>query len=142
MIEVRPARNESEVAAALDLRHVVFCVEQGVTLAEERDGRDGEAQHLVAIEDGVVIGTCRLLVEDTTVKLGRMAVARSRRGLGLARALLREADARARALGAERIVLGAQLSAQAIYERAGYEPYGDVFVDAGIEHVMMDRSLA
>jgi predicted GNAT family N-acyltransferase len=71
-----------------------------------------------------------------------MAVARSRRGLGLARALLREADARARALGAERIVLGAQLSAQAVYERAGYEAYGDVFLDAGIEHVMMARSLA
>jgi predicted GNAT family N-acyltransferase len=142
MIEVRPARDPTEVAAALDLRHEVFCVEQGVTLAEERDGRDSAAQHLVAVEDGVVIGTCRLLVEGTTVKLGRMAVARSRRGLGLARALLREADARARALGAERIVLGAQLSAQAVYERAGYEPYGDVFLDAGIEHVMMARSLA
>jgi predicted GNAT family N-acyltransferase len=142
MIEVRPARDPTEVAAALDLRHEVFCVEQGVALAEERDGRDGEAEHLVAVEDGLVIGTCRLLVEGTTVKLGRMAVARSRRGLGLARALLREADARARALGAQWIVLGAQLTAQAVYERAGYEPYGDVFLDAGIEHVMMARSLA
>ena len=142
MIEVRPARDEREVVAALDLRHEVFCVEQGVTLDEERDGRDGGALHLVAVDDGVVIGTCRLLVEGTTVKLGRMAVARSRRGLGLARALLREADGQARTLGGERIVLGAQLTAQALYERAGYEPYGKVFLDAGIEHVMMGRALA
>jgi predicted GNAT family N-acyltransferase len=142
VIEVRPARDEREVVAALDLRHEVFCVEQGVTLDEERDGRDGGALHLVAVDDGVVIGTCRLLVEGTTVKLGRMAVARSRRGLGLARALLREADGQARALDAERIVLGAQLTAQALYERAGYEPYGEVFLDAGIEHVMMGRALA
>jgi predicted GNAT family N-acyltransferase len=142
VIEVRPARDEREVAAALDLRHEVFCVEQGVTLDEERDGRDEEAVHLVAVDDGVVIGTCRLLVEGTTVKLGRMAVARSRRGLGLARALLREADGQARALGGERIVLGAQLTAQALYERAGYEPYGEVFLDAGLEHVMMGRALA
>lgn len=141
MIEVRPARDEKEVVAALDLRHEVFCVEQGVTLAEERDGRDAEALHLVAVEDGVVIGTCRLLVEGATVKLGRMAVSRSRRGLGLARALLRAADGEARALGAERIVLGAQLTAQALYERAGYESYGEVFLDAGIEHVMMGRAL-
>jgi predicted GNAT family N-acyltransferase len=141
VIEVRPARDEKEVAAALDLRHEVFCVEQGVTLAEERDGRDAEALHLVAVEDGVVIGTCRLLVEGATVKLGRMAVSRSRRGLGLARALLHAADAEARALGAERIVLGAQLTAQALYERAGYESYGEVFLDAGIEHVMMGRAL-
>jgi ElaA protein len=142
VIEVRPARDRSEVNAALDLRHEVFCVEQGVSRADERDGRDADAVHLVAVEDGVVIATCRLLVEGTTVKLGRMAVARSRRGLGLARALLTEADARARALDAERIVLAAQLGAQTLYERAGYEPYGDVFLDAGIEHVMMGRALA
>jgi predicted GNAT family N-acyltransferase len=142
VIDVRPARDEKEVVGALDLRHEVFCVEQGVSLDDERDGRDADAVHLVVVEDGVVIGTCRLMVEGTTVKLGRMAVARSRRGLGLARALLGEADARARALGGERIVLGAQLGAQPLYERAGYEPYGEVFLDAGIEHVMMGRTLA
>jgi predicted GNAT family N-acyltransferase len=142
VIEVRPARDQSEVNAALDLRHDVFCVEQGVSRADERDGRDADAVHLVAVEDGVVIATCRLLIEGRTVKLGRMAVARSRRGLGLARALLTEADAQARALDAKRIVLAAQLGAQTLYERAGYEPYGDVFLDAGIEHVMMARALA
>ena len=75
------------------------------------------------------------------VKLGRMAVATAHRGRRLAAALLVETDARARALGARRIVLGAQLTAQAVYERAGYAPYGDVFVDAGIEHVMMGKPL-
>jgi predicted GNAT family N-acyltransferase len=28
-----------------------------------------------------------------------------------------------------------------MYERAGYEPYGDVFLDAAIEHVMMEKAL-
>jgi predicted GNAT family N-acyltransferase len=141
VIEVRPARHERELAAALDVRHEVFCIEQGVSLRDERDGRDRDALHLVAVEDGVVVGTCRLLLEGTTVKLGRMAVARSRRGLGLARALLGEADAQARVLGGEHIMLGAQVTAQVLYERAGYEAYGDVFLDAGIEHVMMVRAL-
>ena len=141
MIEVRAARDEAEVEAALALREDVFCGEQGVSLADERDGRDAEALHLVVVEDGAVIGTCRLLVEGATVKLGRMAVARTARGRGLAGALLVEADTRARELGAERIALAAQLSAQAIYARAGYEPYGDVFLDAGIDHVMMAKRL-
>lgn len=141
MIEVRRARDESEVGAALALREDVFCGEQGVSLAEERDGRDGDAVHLVAVEDGAVIGTCRLLVEGTTIKLGRMAVAPPARGRGLARALLDEADAEARALGGERIALAAQVTAQSVYERAGYEPYGEVFPDAGIEHVMMAKDL-
>jgi predicted GNAT family N-acyltransferase len=142
VIEVRPTRDDSEVAAALVLREEVFVGEQGVSLAEERDGRDEEALHLVVVDDGVVVATCRLLVEGTTVKLGRMAVSRTRRGLGLARALITEAEARARALGAGRIVLAAQLSAQALYDRAGYDAYGDVFLDAGIEHVMMSKALS
>jgi predicted GNAT family N-acyltransferase len=142
LIEVRPTRDEAEVAAALALREEVFCGEQGVSLAEERDGRDEEALHLVVVDDGVVVGTCRLLVEGTTVKLGRMAVSRTRRGVGLARALITEAEARARALGAERMELAAQLNAQALYDRAGYDSYGDVFLDAGIEHVMMAKALS
>jgi predicted GNAT family N-acyltransferase len=139
--ELRPARDQSEVDAALALRYDVFCVEQGVSLDEERDGRDGEALHLVVVDDEVVVGTCRLLADGSTVKLGRMAVAPSHRGRGLAAELLVEADARARELRAQRIALAAQLSAQALYERAGYAPYGDVFLDAGIEHVMMGKAL-
>jgi predicted GNAT family N-acyltransferase len=142
VIEVRPTRDDGEVAAALVLREEVFVGEQGVSLAEERDGRDEEALHLVVVDDGVVVATCRLLVEGTTVKLGRMAVSRTRRGLGLARALITEAEARAREVGAERMVLAAQLSAQALYDRAGYDTYGDVFLDAGIEHVMMSKALS
>jgi predicted GNAT family N-acyltransferase len=142
VIQVRPTRDDAEIAAALALREEVFCGEQGVSLAEERDGRDEEALHLVVVDDGVVVATCRLLVEGTTVKLGRMAVSRTRRGLGLARALITEAETRARALGAKRMVLAAQLNAQALYDRAGYDTYGDVFLDAGIEHVMMAKTLS
>jgi predicted GNAT family N-acyltransferase len=139
--EVRPARDQSEVDAALALRYEVFCVEQGVSLAEERDGRDGDALHLVVMEDGGVVGTCRLLAEGSEVKLGRMAVAPSHRGRGLAAELLVAADAHARACSAQRIALAAQLGARSLYERAGYAPYGEVFLDAGIEHVMMGKAL-
>jgi predicted GNAT family N-acyltransferase len=141
VIEVRPARDQSEIDAALALRYEVFCTEQGVSLEEERDGLDGEALHLVVVDDGEVVGTCRLLLVCSEVKLGRMAVAASHRGRGLAAKLLAEADARARELRAERIALAAQLTAQSLYERAGYARYGDVFLDAGIEHVMMGKAL-
>jgi predicted GNAT family N-acyltransferase len=141
VIEVRPARDQSEIDAALALRYDVFCVEQGVSLEEERDGRDDEALHLVVVDDGEIVGTCRLLPAGSEIKLGRMAVAPSHRGRGLAARLLVEADARARELRAQRIALAAQLSARALYERAGYAPYGDVFLDAGIEHVMMGKAL-
>ncbi|MCU0314618.1 MAG: GNAT family N-acetyltransferase [Solirubrobacteraceae bacterium] len=141
-LEVRPARSRAEVDAALALRAAVFIDEQGVTEAEELDGRDGEAVHLVAVEDGAVVGTCRLLPAGTTVKLGRMAVAAEHRGAGIGARLLAEADRRAGALGAELIVLAAQLPAVPLYERAGYTVRGEVFDDAGIDHVRMEKRRA
>jgi predicted GNAT family N-acyltransferase len=141
VIEVRAAAGPPEVWAALDLRREVFVDEQGVALEEDRDGRDDAALHLVAFDGGELIGTCRLLLDGGRVKLGRMVVKAAARGRGIAGLLLAEADARARDLGATTIVLGAQLTATGVYARAGYERYGDVFEDAGIDHVMMRRDL-
>ena len=141
-MEIRLARDDAERSAALALRHDVFVVEQRVPLADEVDGRDAEALHLVAVDRDEVVGTCRLLAAGETVKLGRMAVARAARRRGIASRLLQESEARARALGARRIALSAQTDALALYERAGYESYGERFMDAGIEHLMMEKRLA
>ena len=65
-MEVRPARDAAELAQALKLRDRIFCGEQGVSAAAERDGRDAEALHLVAVEDRRVLGTCRLVFKAGT----------------------------------------------------------------------------
>ncbi len=143
VVIVRPADGPGEIAAALDLRRAVFVDEQGVTLAEDLDGRDDEALHLVALgDDDSVIGTCRLLAAGERIKLGRMAVASGARRRGVAAALLDAADEQARALGGRLIVLAAQTHALALYERAGYRPCGDAFLDAGIEHRRMEKRVA
>ena len=142
--EVRRVRGEAERDAALAVREQVFIVEQGVTPAGDRDGRDGEALQLVAVsEDGAVIGTCRLLLEpDGTAKFGRLAVLSEHRGRGVGAALLAEAEREARAAGARRIGLHAQTDALALYERSDYTPYGERFDEEGIEHLGMEKHLA
>jgi predicted GNAT family N-acyltransferase len=141
-VEVREARTEEEVAAALALREQVFCGEQGVSFAADQDGRDAEATHIVAVEDGRVIGTCRLVFRASVARLGRLAVERGRRGDGVAGAILERADMIAMEAGAESIALHAQTYAQNLYERAGYEEQGPTFVEEGIEHVAMEKRLA
>jgi ElaA protein len=141
-IEVRRPRDERELAAALALREEVFCGEQGVTLDGDRDGRDGEALHLVAVEGGV-LGTCRMLVEPGgTAKFGRLCVRSSARGRGIGAALLEAAEREARAAGAVRIGMHAQTGALALYERHGYTPYGERFDEEGIEHLGMEKRLS
>ena len=141
MIRVRLASGPGEVREALALRHAVFVIEQQVPVEDERDGRDAEALHLVAVDDGRVVATCRLVRAGDAVRLGRLAVAPAARRLGIASRLLAEADAQARACGARRIVLAAQLGARALYERAGYRARGERFEEAGIPHVMMEKAV-
>jgi predicted GNAT family N-acyltransferase len=134
-------RSEEEYAAALALRHAVFCVEQGVPEHEERDGRDGEALHLVALAEGRVVAACRVLLVGDTSQFSRLAVERAMRRRGIATALLRAADAETLAAGGRRVLLHAQTYARALYEQAGYRPRGRTFREAGIEHIAMEKRL-
>jgi predicted GNAT family N-acyltransferase len=139
--EIRRVRDKREMEAALKLRHDVFCIEQGVPEREELDGRDHEGIHLVAVGDGELLATCRLLLVGTTAQFSRLAVARSVRRRGIATALLEAADAETRAAGGRRIVLHAQTYARSLYEQAGYRVRGREFVEAGIRHVAMEKHL-
>ena len=108
----------------------------------ERDGRDGEALHLVAIDgSGTVVGTCRLLVRGATMVLQRMAVDRGARGQGIGARLLEAAHAEAVAAGAREVELHAQVAVRDFYARAGYPPEGAEFEEAGIAHVVMRRAV-
>jgi predicted GNAT family N-acyltransferase len=142
-LEIRWARDEQDLDAAIALRRTVFCEEQGVPPEEELDGRDGEALHLLAQERSgdATLGTLRLLFDGDTVKVGRVAVQRSRRGRGIASRMLEIALERASARGCRRARLASQLEAVGLYERAGFAVDSDVFLEAGIEHVWMTREL-
>jgi predicted GNAT family N-acyltransferase len=119
----------------------VFSGEQGVSIAADRDGRDSESTHLVAIDDDRVIGTCRLLFRGNVARLGRLAVDPDRRGEGIAAMLLDLADRIALEQGANSISLHAQTYARRLYLDAGYEERGPEFVEEGIEHVAMGKRL-
>lgn len=140
-MQVRRAHGEAEVAQALALRERVFCGEQGVSVEADRDGLDGEALHVVAVDEGQVVGTCRLLVERGVARLGRMAVERPLRGRGVGRAVLEEAERTARAEGAAAITLNAQAEVSALYAAAGFVAYGEPFVEEGIDHIRMEKRL-
>ena len=119
----------------------MFSGEQGVSIAADRDGRDHEAIHLVAIDQGRVVGTCRLLFRGRVARLGRLSVDPNRRGEGIAAALLELADRIAREGDADAISLHAQTYARRLYLDAGYEERGPEFVEEGIEHVAMGKRL-
>jgi ElaA protein len=131
-----------DLATCLAIRHKVFIDEQGVSEADEVDGLDPVALHLLAMQDAAPVGTARILVEGAVGKIGRVCVLPQARGTGLGAALIRAAVAELRAMpGVAKAKLGAQVHALGFYERLGFEAVGQVYMDAGIPHRDMVMAL-
>ncbi|MAR91921.1 MAG: GNAT family N-acetyltransferase [Pseudomonadota bacterium] len=120
-----------------DLRRQVFMQEQGVSLEDEFDGRDPNATHMVSVQDGNVVGVLRILWLPEHAKIGRFAVAQSRRNEGIGSRLLQTALGFIERQGQERIMLEAQIDRINFYEHFGFEAYGEEYLDAGILHRAM-----
>lgn len=131
-----------DIATCRLLRRVVFIDEQGVSEADERDDLDDIAIHLLAIENDQALGSARLIVQGATGKIGRVCVLQAARGRGIGAALIHAAVARLQKTpGVAKAKLGAQTHAIAFYEALGFTPVGEVYLDAGIDHQDMIRSL-
>ncbi|MFE4614755.1 GNAT family N-acetyltransferase [Streptomyces sp. NPDC056747] len=149
---VREAAGPEDREACFAVRREVFVEEQGVPQELEYDTYDTTAVHVLAVrEDGLPLGTGRLLYGadalgktggDASVgSLGRLAVAKAARGLGVGAALVRGIEDAARERGLAAVDLHAQTHALGFYEQLGYEAYGPEFPDAGIPHRSMRRAL-
>lgn len=152
---VRVADAPADREACFAVRREVFVHEQGVPQELEYDAFDAAGTgtlHVLAVRaDGTPLGTGRLLCGDAAAarnggdpavgSLGRLAVARTARGLGVGAALVRAVEDAARARGLKGVDLHAQTHALGFYERLGYEAYGPEFPDAGIPHRAMRRDV-
>lgn len=129
--------------ACFALRHTVFVEEQGVPIEEEIDIMDEVATHMLATLDGVPTGTARVLFDGETAKIGRVCVLPQGRGTGMGAALIRKGIEIAQGQpGITRVKLGAQVQALGFYEKLGFEVYGPIYDDAGIDHRDMVLTLA
>lgn len=121
------------------VRDEVFVSEQRVPVELEHDAFDPFCTHVIArLLDGTPIGTGRLTLQR---HIGRMAVLAPWRGRGVGDALLLALVEQARLRGWGEVRLNAQVSAQGFYERHGFQPEGELFMEAGIEHKAMRRTL-
>jgi YbgC/YbaW family acyl-CoA thioester hydrolase len=128
---------------ASGLRREVFIGEQRIPAEMEWDEQDAVAVHGVALNRlGKVVATGRLVAGAPGVaRIGRMAVHRTLRGGGWGAQVLRALEDAARARGDREVMLHAQRSAEAFYQRLGYAFAGEPFEEAGIAHIEMRKAL-
>lgn len=140
MIEIVPVKFGSEAfELCKNIRLDVFVEEQKVSLDEEFDALDQSAIHILALIEGNPVGTARAVEKTFGLwKIGRVAVRAAYRQQGVGVALIRGIEA---ACPANRFTLSAQTHALRFYEKHGYFAAGDEFMEAGIPHFSMFKSV-
>jgi predicted GNAT family N-acyltransferase len=129
---------EKARAHAAPIRFSVFVEEQGVPRGIELDEHDRLCLHAVAFEEGKAVATGRLLPDG---HIGRMAVLKAWRGRGIGAAVLDELIKAALRGGHKEVALSAQVHAVPFYRTHGFVPVGEEYLEAGIRHLAMKRSL-
>ena len=120
------------------IRCEVFVDEQNVPEELEIDGLDGEAKHVLAFVDGVPIGTGRILIDG---HIGRVAVLKNYRGHGIGKLIMKELIKWAQDKSLEKVWLSSQWHAHSFYIDLGFVCVGEIYIEAGIDHIKMYRTL-
>lgn len=124
----------------IKIRDEVFVEEQ--QFKEEYDSIDNHCTYLVICESDKPIATCRYYKKsDDTYAIGRIAVIRDRRGRGIGRLIVEEAEAHIKKEGGRFATLSAQLRVREFYEKMGYTAQGQTYYEEYCEHIRMMKKL-
>ncbi|MBP9885215.1 MAG: GNAT family N-acetyltransferase [Leptospiraceae bacterium] len=137
MIHIQEVKNPEELEQAFVIRKKVFVEEQNVSLEEEYDEFEKECLHILAYFKGIPTGTARMRFTKEGIKLERFSVLKEYRGSGVGTALVKKLLTECKNKNKSKVYLYAQVSAVQFYEKFHFEKEGDIFLDAGIDHIKM-----
>lgn len=120
------------------IRETVFIKEQNVSPELEVDGLDPECLHVIVKLGNKYSATGRIQKDG---HIGRVAVLKECRGIGLGKTVIKTLIENAKKRGLGRVYLGAQIRAKNFYKKLGFIEYGEIFLDAGIDHINMELIL-
>ena len=124
------------------IRQNVFIDEQQVAIAEEWDENDASALHYLVEFDEKAVACARMLVNQSTAKIGRVAVLKDFRRQGIASQLMQHIECQAIQLKLTLLSLDAQCYIKGFYQKLGYQVCSNEFIDAGIPHIAMQKQLS
>ena len=139
VINVEQTNWQTSQNALRQIRHKVFVEEQQVPQELDVDGLDPSATHWLAFNaKGQPVGTARLTADG---HLGRLAVLKPYRNLGVGSAIMRQIIRFAAQQGIGTLALDAQVHAVPFYQGLGFAVSGKEYREAGIPHVAMNLDI-
>ncbi|WP_425398173.1 GNAT family N-acetyltransferase [Aeoliella sp.] len=142
-MEVRPIQYDTpEYRQELELRNQLLRLPLGLDVYTEDLPAERDQLHF-GLFDGQWLVACAIAIlkDDQRAKIRQMAVDTTFQSQGLGRKLLTAVEDDLRGRGVESLELAARVEAVGFYERLGYRTVGEQFVEVGIPHRHMEKSL-
>lgn len=136
---------DNELRIAFYIRKEVFVKEQDVPLEDEFDDFDtlnGQCEHILVYYNEQPVGTGRIRVFDGFGKLERICILKPYRKFGLGKIIIKALEEIAEEKGATQVKLHGQKQAEGFYKKFGYKTSSNIFMEAGIPHILMVKKLS
>ena len=138
-VHFRLAETDDDRLKTLVVRAIVFMEEQHISYAEEMDGLDDDALHILGEVDGEPVAAARIRFLGAVAKFERLAIRQAWRAHGHGDRLLEFMLAAARERGFQKYKLHGQARLRAFYEKHGFRAAGEPFLEAGIPHLLLRK---
>lgn len=145
MTEIRFAKTQTDLETALNIRRTVFIEEFNVPEdieLDEFDSIDSRCEHILVLHKNAPVGTARCnLVSEGKLKIQRFCFLPEYRKNGFGKMLLNFIETEFTKRGYSYFFLEAKFSVHTFYEKCGYKKVGDVFPEANVPHIKMEKTL-
>lgn len=142
-LQIQVVSYNSALTPIQHIRRTVFQDEQGVDPQLEFDGLDASSIHFLAYLRGEAVGTARMRnLDERTAKIERLAVLKAARNQGIGLQLMQKALEVAAERQVAEVAVNSQEYVKELYQKLGFEPVGEPFLEAGIPHVKMMKKLS
>ena len=134
-----------ELYQILQLRNEVFIVEQNCPF-QDLDDKDFKCFHLMGFDTDSqkIMAYTRIVpagVSYPQASIGRVVTSPQARGGGIGKVLMEKSIQLLEELyGGVPIRIGAQYYLKKFYESLGFKVFGEIYLEDGIEHILMDRA--
>ena len=133
-----------ELYQMLQLRNEVFIVEQNCPF-QDLDDKDFKSFHLMGFDTDSqkIVAYTRIVpagISYTEASIGRVVTSSRARGEGIGKVLMEKSIQLLEELyGGVSIRIGAQYYLKKFYESFGFQAFGEIYLEDGIEHILMDK---
>lgn len=134
--------NSVDYIEMVELRNTILLEPIGLPYFEDVFVHDEESIFCACYDAGELIACCVLTgLNEELVQFRQMAVLEEYQGQGIGSGLIAFAEEVARQNNFKEVTLHAQRKAESFYLRNGYQFDGEEFIEAGMRHIIMKKSL-